>query len=303
MKIVFMGTPDFAVEVLRQLSEKYEVVLVVSQPDRERKKGVLLPTPVKACALELGIPVHQPEKIGKDHEPLREANADVLVTAAYGQFVPSKVLNIFKNTINVHGSLLPKYRGGAPIQRAIMNGDKQTGITLIEMANKLDAGKMYAKVSYDILPQDTSSDVFEKLSFLGAQLLLAHIEDIVSGKNEGQEQDENLVVLAPNIVAEEEKLSFTKKSQEIVNHIHALAMTPGAYVNVHNIKVKVFDAEVVSFDSNDVPGTVLSIKKELLIRTLDGAIKITKILVPGKKIMHTRDFLNGQKIFNLGDVI
>lgn len=303
MKIVFMGTPDFAVEVLRQLSLKYEVVLVVSQPDRERKKGVLLPTPVKACALELGIPVHQPEKIGKDYEPLREANADVLVTAAYGQFVPSKVLNIFKNTINVHGSLLPKYRGGAPIQRAIMNGDKQTGITLIEMANKLDAGKMYAKVSYDILPQDTSSDVFEKLSFLGAQLLLAHIEDIVSGKNEGQEQDENLVVLAPNIAAEEEQLSFTKKSQEIVNHIHALAMTPGAYVNVHNIKVKVFDAEVVSFDSNDVPGTVLSIKKELLIRTLDGAIRITKILVPGKKIMPTRDFLNGQKIFNLGDVI
>lgn len=303
MKIVFMGTPDFAVEVLRQLAEKYEVVLVVSQPDRERKKGVLLPTPVKACALELGIPVHQPEKIGKDYEPLREANADVLVTAAYGQFVPSKVLNIFKNTINVHGSLLPKYRGGAPIQRAIMNGDKQTGITLIEMANKLDAGKMYAKVFYDILPQDTSSDVFEKLSFLGAQLLLAHIEDIVSGKNEGQEQDENLVVLAPNIAAEEEKLSFTKKSQEIVNHIHALAMTPGAYVNVHNIKVKVFDAEVVSFDSNDVPGTVLSIKKELLIRTLDGAIRITKILVPGKKIMQTRDFLNGQKIFNLGDVI
>lgn len=303
MKIVFMGTPDFAVPILEGLAQRYEVVLVVSQPDRIRKKGVLFPTPVKAKALELGIPVHQPEKIGDDYEKVSASGATVLVSAAYGQYVPSKVLNLFQKTINVHGSLLPKYRGGAPIQRCIMDGASETGITLIEMARKLDAGRMYAKCSYTIQEEDTSTSVFEALSKLGAHLLLQHIESIVSGENAGEVQVEQEATTAPNLLPDEEKISFDKPAFLVARHIHALAFEPGAYVLIGDTKLKVFGARVVKDETNAVPGTVLSLKKRVLIKTKEDAVELTWLLMPGKKMVSAKDFVNGQKLLKENEVI
>ena len=190
MKIVFIGTPEFAVPVLEALNSKYEVVLVISQPNRVKKKGVFLDTPVCAKAKELGLNIIQPEHIGEEYEYIKSLEADILVSAAYGQYVPSKVLNLFKKTLNVHGSLLPKHRGGAPIQRAIMNGDDVTGVTIIEMAKKLDAGLMYAKKEYVIKDTDTSDKVFSELSIIGTNLLMEVIEDIYNGVLAGEVQNE-----------------------------------------------------------------------------------------------------------------
>ena len=303
MKIVFMGTPEFSVPILRALNEKYEIVMVVSQPNRERKKGQLLPTPVCACAKELGLNIIQPEKIGLEYETLQALDADIMVTAAYGQYVPTKVLKLFKKCLNVHGSLLPKYRGGAPIQRAIMNGEKTTGVTIMEMVKALDAGVMYAKASYDILETDNSSKVFKELSLLGRDLLMANIEAIVSGKLEGEEQDESLVTYAPNLLASEEVVDFNKPAFLVARQINGLSLEPGAVIKTKDLALKVFEACAISDNSDYKPGTVLSLKKQVLIKTLDGAVSLNKILVPGKKVLEAKDFVNGQKILKEFDVI
>ena len=303
MRIVFMGTPEFSVPILKALNEKYEIVMVVSQPNRERKKGQLLPTPVCACAKELGLNIIQPEKIGLEYEKLQALNADIMVTAAYGQYVPTKILKLFKKCLNVHGSLLPKYRGGAPIQRAIMNGETTTGITIMEMVKALDAGVMYAKASYEILETDNSSKVFKELSLIGRDLLMAKIEDIVSGKLQGEKQDESLATYAPNLSASEELVDFNKSAFLVARQINGLALEPGAVVKLKDFSFKVFEAKAVADHSDFVPGTVLSLKKQVLIKTLDGAVALNKILVPGKKVLDAKDFVNGQKILKEFDVI
>lgn len=303
MKIVFMGTPDFAVPILKALNEKYEVVLVISQPNKIKKKGVLLDTPVASLAKSLNLNLYQPEKIGDGLEYIKSFNADILVTAAFGQYIPTKILNLFKKTMNVHGSLLPKYRGGAPIQRSIMNGDKITGITIIEMAKKLDAGVMYAKRECPILDTDNSSILFEKLSIIGRDLLLEVIDDIYLGKLKGEPQNEDEVTYAPNLLPEEEIVSFNKPAFEVVCQIKGLANNPGATIIFNDIKIKVFDAKVVLDNTDYKPGTVLSLKKQVLIKTIDNAVSLDLILVPGKKMISARDFVNGQKILKEFDVI
>ena len=303
MKIVFMGTPLFAVPILEALAKRYEVVLVVSQPDRLKKKNQLLPTPVHACADRLGIPCFQPEKVSTDYEVILSSGADVLITAAYGQFIPSKVLNHFKKCLNVHGSLLPKYRGGAPIQRSIMNLDEKTGVTIMEMVKKMDAGSMYAKAECPITESDNATSMFEKLSLLGRDLLLANLEDIVSGKLKGTEQNEEEVTFAPNIRKEEEQIDFNRSSLEVIRQIAGLAMEPGAYFVVNNLKIKVFAAEAAEDDSSCVPGTVLSLQKQIKIKTKDQAVVLKSLLVPGKKIVSGKDFVNGQKILKENDVV
>lgn len=303
MKILFLGTPEFAVPILEKLNEKFEVCLVISQPDRAKKKNVLLPTPVKEAAMRLGIEVYQPEKIGEDLTPLIECGADVMVTAAYGQYVPSKVLKLFKKCINVHGSLLPKYRGGAPIQRSIIDGEEETGVTIMQMAKKLDGGLMYAKARYKILDSDTNSDVFYKLSHIGADLLVDNILDIVNGVNLGEVQDEALATYAPNLDASEEVIDFNKSSFLVARHINGMANEPGAYFVYNDVKVKVFKAMACECDIEAKPGTVLSLKKAVLIKTLDGAVYLQKLLLPGKKIMDAKDFVNGQRLLKENDVI
>ena len=303
MRIVFMGTPEFACNVLSGLNDKYEIALVISQPNREKKKGALIPTPVANLATELGLKLIQPEKIRDAYSDILEVKADVLVSAAYGQYIPSKILNLFKYKINVHGSLLPLHRGGAPIQRCLINGDAKTGVTIMEMAKGLDTGKIYSMAEYQIEDDDNSTTLFEKLSVIGRDLLLNTIEDIVSNKNLGIPQDDSKSTYSKNIEKEEELIKLNNTSRNIVNQIRGLAMTPGAYINVSNINLKVYKASIKEYSGNELPGTILSIKKEILIKTKDGAISLELVQMPGKKIITGKEFSNGQKLFTIGQVL
>lgn len=304
MKIIFMGTPNFAVPSLEALNEKYEVVLVVSQPAKpEGRKGILKNPPVALKALELGIQLFQPEHIKNEYEYFKNIKADMIVTAAYGQFIPTKILNLYKKCINVHGSLLPHHRGGAPIQRAIINGDKKTGVTIMEMVKKMDAGRMYASSEIPILDSDNNSSLFEKLAILGKNLLMENIEDIYNGKNEGIMQNEEEATISPNIAPEEEKINFNIDARNVFNLIRGLSDEPGAYCEYNGQRIKIYKASIEKNDSDASPGTIINIKKSLIVKCKTDAISILELQIPGKKRMNVKDFLNGQKLLNLNDII
>lgn len=304
MKIIFMGTPNFAVPSLEALNEKYEVVLVVSQPAKpEGRKGILKNPPVALKALELGIQLFQPEHIKNEYEYFKNIKADMIVTAAYGQFIPTKILNLYKKCINVHGSLLPHHRGGAPIQRAIINGDKKTGVTIMEMVKKMDAGRMYASSEIPILDSDNNSSLFEKLAIIGKNLLMENIEDIYNGKNEGIMQNEEEATISPNIAPEEEKINFNIDARKVFNLIRGLSDEPGAYCEYNGQRIKIYEASIEKNDSDASPGTIINIKKSLIVKCKTDAISILELQIPGKKRMNVKDFLNGQKLLNLNDII
>lgn len=304
MKIIFMGTPNFAVPSLEALNEKYEVVLVVSQPAKpEGRKGILKNPPVALKALELGIQLFQPEHIKNEYEYFKNIKADMIVTAAYGQFIPTKILNLYKKCINVHGSLLPHHRGGAPIQRAIINGDKKTGVTIMEMVKKMDAGRMYASSEIPILDSDNNSSLFEKLAIIGKNLLMENIEDIYNGKNEGIMQNEEEATISPNIAPEEEKINFNIDARKVFNLIRGLSDEPGAYCEYNGQRIKIYKASIEKNDSDASPGTIINIKKSLIVKCKTDAISILELQIPGKKRMSVKDFLNGQKLLNLNDII
>lgn len=304
MKIIFMGTPNFAVPSLEALNEKYEVLLVVSQPAKpEGRKGILKNPPVALKALELGIQLFQPEHIKNEYEYFKNIKADMIVTAAYGQFIPTKILNLYKKCINVHGSLLPHHRGGAPIQRAIINGDKKTGVTIMEMVKKMDAGRMYASSEIPILDSDNNSSLFEKLAIIGKNLLMENIEDIYNGKNEGIMQNEEEATISPNIAPEEEKINFNIDARKVFNLIRGLSDEPGAYCEYNGQRIKIYKASIEKNDSDASPGTIINIKKSLIVKCKTDAISILELQIPGKKRMNVKDFLNGQKLLNLNDII
>lgn len=304
MKIIFMGTPNFAVPSLEALNEKYEVVLVVSQPAKpEGRKGILKNPPVALKALELGIQLFQPEHIKNEYEYFKNIKADMIVTAAYGQFIPTKILNLYKKCINIHGSLLPHHRGGAPIQRAIINGDKKTGVTIMEMVKKMDAGRMYASSEIPILDSDNNSSLFEKLAIIGKNLLMENIEDIYNGKNEGIMQNEEEATISPNIAPEEEKINFNIDARKVFNLIRGLSDEPGAYCEYNGQRIKIYKASIEKNDSDASPGTIINIKKSLIVKCKTDAISILELQIPGKKRMNVKDFLNGQKLLNLNDII
>lgn len=299
-----MGTPNFAVPSLEALNEKYEVVLVVSQPAKpEGRKGILKNPPVDLKALELGIQLFQPEHIKNEYEYFKNIKADMIVTAAYGQFIPTKILNLYKKCINVHGSLLPHHRGGAPIQRAIINGDKKTGVTIMEMVKKMDAGRMYASSEIPILDSDNNSSLFEKLAIIGKNLLMENIEDIYNGKNEGIMQNEEEATISPNIAPEEEKINFNIDARKVFNLIRGLSDEPGAYCEYNGQRIKIYKASIEKNDSDASPGTIINIKKSLIVKCKTDAISILELQIPGKKRMTIKDFLNGQKLLNLNDII
>lgn len=299
-----MGTPNFAVPSLEALNEKYEVVLVVSQPAKpEGRKGILKNPPVALKALELGIQLFQPEHIKNEYEYFKNIKADMIVTAAYGQFIPTKILNLYKKCINVHGSLLPHHRGGAPIQRAIINGDKKTGVTIMEMVKKMDAGRMYASSEIPILDSDNNSSLFEKLAIIGKNLLMENIEDIYNGKNEGIMQNEEEATISPNIAPDEEKINFNIDARKVFNLIRGLSDEPGAYCEYNGQRIKIYKASIEKNDSDASPGTIINIKKSLIVKCKTDAISILELQIPGKKRMNVKDFLNGQKLLNLNDII
>lgn len=305
MRIVFMGTPEFSVNVLEGLLEKYEVVLVVTQPDKlVGRKQTLEYSPVKKAALQHGLSVFQPIKIKDDYQAVLDAKPDIIITAAFGQFIPNVILNYPKyGCVNVHGSLLPKYRGGSPIQTSIINGEKETGITIMYMASKMDAGDIIAQRSIPILPEDDNGTMFDKLSVLGRDLLLETLPSIFEGTNVRIPQDEEKVTYAYNITHNDQFINWNKTSDEIVNFVRGLAPNPTALTSINGTIIKVFKAKKVSDEVSGVPGEVIKLNKELLVCTSSGVISILELQQAGKNKMDAKSFLNGQKILTLNCVL
>ncbi|MGG1553262.1 methionyl-tRNA formyltransferase [Paenibacillus ferrarius] len=305
MNIIFMGTPEFAVPSLQTLiAEGYNVVAVVSQPDRPKgRKRVLTPTPVKAEAEKHGITVLQPEKLRSPEsvERLRELKPDLIVTAAYGQILPKAVLELPQHgCINIHASLLPKYRGGAPIHHAVIRGESVTGVTIMYMAVGLDTGDMIAKVELPILDTDTTGTLFEKLSVAGADLLKRTLPDLLAGRIKAVPQVEAEAIYSPNISREDELLDWSRTSRELWNHIRGLNPFPGAYTLWNGDVMKVWAAvkpEGGSGAAGAGPGTVLSCSAQgLEVATGDGSLLLTEIQPAGKKAMPVAEFVRGVQI-------
>lgn len=305
MKIVFMGTPAFAVPSLRMLLEEgYEVVAVVTQPDRPQgRKKMLAPSPVKEAALELGLPVLQPERMRRP-EAVAELAAyepDLIVTAAYGQILPKSVLELPKNgCVNVHGSLLPKYRGGAPIQRCIINGEKVTGVTLMYMAEGLDTGDMISRVEVPIEDEDTSGTMFDKLSLAGRDLLKAEMPRLAAGRVEAAVQDDSEATYAPNLSREDERIDWTAGSLATYNRIRGLVPFSGAFTLWNGETFKVWAAAKPSAGNaggSAEPGTVLSVSERgVEVKTGDGILLLTTVQPAGKKAMSAADFSRGASL-------
>lgn len=297
-RIVFMGTPTFAVPVLKSLIENYNVVLVVSQPDREKdRKGNILMTPTKEVAIENNIPVYQPLKIKEEYQTILDYKPDIIITCAYGQIIPDIILDYPKyGCINVHGSLLPKLRGGAPIHHAIINGDKETGITIMYMASKMDAGDIISQKSLKIEENDNLDYIYNKMSVLGSELLIDTLPSIFNKTNSRIKQDESLVTFGFNIRKEEEKIDFDKSSTDIHNRIRGLSSIPGAYAILDNKRVKIYESFITDKVSNKGPGTIIDINKDgMYVATKDRIIKITDLKIEGKKRCKIQDFINGVK--------
>ena len=299
IRVVFMGTPDFSVPVLKGLIENYQVVGVVSQPDRKvgRHQEVEF-TPIKKVAVDNNILVLQPEKIRKDYMSVLELKPDIIVTCAYGQIIPKELLDYPKyGCINVHASLLPKLRGGAPIHHAIIDGYKKTGITIMYMDEAMDSGDIISQRETEISDIDTLESLHDRLSEMGRDLLLDTLPYILDGTNQRIKQDINEVTYAYNIKREEEYLDFNKSSRELFNQIRGLNPHPGSSCVIGEKEFKVFMARIEKVDtSKDIPGEVLHIYKDGLgIATKDYELVITDIKKSGKKRMLASSFINGIK--------
>lgn len=299
LKVVFMGTPTFSVPILQSLIEKTNVVLVVSQPDREKnRKGELLPTPIKELANKYNIDVFQPSNIKKEYQKIIEYNPDIIITCAYGQIIPETLLNYPKyGCINVHGSLLPKLRGGAPIHHAIINGDKTTGITIMYMDKKMDSGDIINQKEIPILDTDNLDSLYKKMSILGRDLLISTLPSIINGTNKRIKQDENEASFGLNITKEEEKIDFTKSSLEIHNLIRGLSSIPGAYCMLNGKRLKIYGSNMTNIPSLNNPGKIEKIDKTgIYINTVDNIIIFNDIKLEGKKRCLVKDFINGIKM-------
>ena len=304
-KIVFMGTPKFAVPILEMLIENFGVDLVITQPDKKvGRKKVLTAPPVKILAEEKGIRVLQPEKISGDEDvlaELKELNPDIIITAAYGQLVPESILEIPKyKCINVHGSLLPKLRGGAPIQYSILEDHGKTGITIMYMVKKLDAGDMISKVEVDILDSDNYESLHDKLSIAGRDLLKETLPNIFTGNIAPEKQDDSLATFARNILREDEKIDWNKSAREIFNQIRALDPTPGAFTYLDENVLKIWNSEVVDLEENfssKKVGTIIKQDKKhiYLLCGENTVLKVKELQISGKKRMPVVNFLSNKK--------
>ena len=297
IKLIFMGTPDFSATVLKGLleSDQYEVLAVVTQPDRAvgRKKEIRM-TPVKEVALSYGLPIYQPEKLSgsPEMEAIMNLGADGIVTAAFGQFLPSKLLASMNFVVNVHASLLPKHRGGAPIHYALIQGDKETGVTIMETVKEMDAGDMISRRSIPITDEDNVGTLFEKLAIVGRDLLLDTLPAYLSGDIQPEAQDPSQVTFSPNIRPEEERLDWTKTNRQLFNQIRGMNPWPVAHTLWQGGRFKIYEAELA--DGDGQPGEILEIgKRQLLVATGEGALALKTVQPAGKPKMTISDFLNG----------
>ena len=292
-----MGTPEFSVPVLEALIENYQVVGVVTQPDKEvGRHHEIKPTPVKEVALKNNILVLQPQRIKKEYQEILDLNADLIVTCAYGQMIPKEILDAPKyGCINVHASLLPKLRGGAPIHRAIINNETRTGITIMYMVEKMDAGDILAQEETPIFKEDNVGILHDRLSKMGAKLLIETIPDLVSGKIKPIPQKEEEVTYAWNIKREEEKIDFNQRTIDIYNQIRGLNPWPGGYALLEGKVVKIYEARISdSFFTTKKNGEIGKIYEDGIgVSTKDGEIIITKLQPSGKRKMLAKEYLNG----------
>jgi methionyl-tRNA formyltransferase len=302
-KIVFMGTPDFSVPILQQLiKDGYDVIGVVTQPDRPvGRKKILTPPPVKVEALKHSIPVFQPEKIRQEEEleKILSLNPDLIVTAAFGQILPNKLLEAPKyGCINVHASLLPELRGGAPIHYAIMQGKQKTGVTIMYMVEKLDAGDILTRIEVPIAEEDNVGTLHIKLSTAGAKLLAETLPLLLEGRLTPKPQNNEEATFAANIKREQEKINWTKTGEEIFNHIRALNPWPVAFTTVNGQVLKIWRSEKVSGQKMEVPGTIINIESDGFSVSTgnETAIKIIELQPSGKTKMMSEQFLRGSKI-------
>lgn len=298
MKIIFAGTPEFAVPTLQALLDSsHEICAVYTQPDRPAGRGrKLTPSPVKTLALQHAIPVYQPEnfKQAEDREALQALDADLMVVIAYGLILPQSVLDIpRKGCINVHGSLLPRWRGAAPIHRALMAGDTETGITIMNVVRKLDAGDMLYKIACPITVQDTSSTLHDRLADLGAQGLLHVVEHIERGTVVAEPQDDALVTYAEKLDKAEAILDWQRPAIELDRQIRGLNAWPVAQTSFQGETLRVWFSQTIDASSQGLsPGTVSTRDHALDVATGDGMLRLLEVQLPGGKRVSGKDFLN-----------
>ena len=305
-RIIFMGTPEISATVFEGLLlDGYNVVALIAQPDRPvgRKKEIV-PVPTKVVAQKYNIPVYQPVKIRKEYEFVNELKPDLILTLAYGQIVPQGLLDIPRlGCINLHGSLLPKYRGAAPIQYALLNNEKVTGMTLMKMVKEMDAGEMYMTEEVEISDEDNSTSLFKKMGDAALRLALRSLPLYLEGKLPGIPQDESLVTFAPSIKPEEEKIDLNKTKEEIFGQIRALSDVPGAYLYIDELKLKIYKAKIVSNEVSSIVGSIIRADKGgLYIQCVNGVLALLELQKEGKNRMDYKSFINGNQNL-LGKVV
>ena len=296
LKVVFMGTPDFAVPILEKLITDTEVLLVVTQPDKVRgRNNKISVAPIKEIAVKNNIEVFQPEKIKQDYQTIIDKNPDIIITAAYGQIIPEELLFFTKyKAINVHASLLPKYRGGAPINRAIENGEKYLGITIMYMDKLMDNGDMISQRKIELKEEDNFDTMNKKLSILGRDLLMDTLPSIINSTNERIKQKEEDVTIIKLLNKEELLIDFNNDFISVFNKIRSLDSVPGAYAFLNNKKYKLYDVRLGKNVIDEI-GKIVDIKDYLEIACKNGTIKVYSIQEEGKKKMNIKDFFNGHK--------
>ena len=302
MKIVFMGTPDFSVNALENIVKAgHDVVGVITQPDKPKGRGGKMQyTPVKEKALELGLDVYQPQRVKETEfiEKLKEMNPDAIVVIAFGQILPKAILDMPKyGCIIVHASLLPKYRGAAPIQWSVIDGEKETGVTTMYMNEGLDTGDIIDKVVVPIDKKETGGSLFDKLAIEGGKLILKTLIELENGTAVRTPQDDSKSNYAGMINKQLGKIDFNKSANEIERLIRGLNPWPSAYTKMDGKTLKIWDADVDDSENDSAPGTITEVGKDFIrVATGKGSLKILELQLEGKKRMKTRDFLNGAKI-------
>jgi methionyl-tRNA formyltransferase len=296
VKILYMGTPEMSAHVLSGLIEAgFSIIGLVCQEDKEvGRKKTLEPPPTKVVALAHGIPVFQPHKIRLDFEFAKALDFDLIVTMAYGQIIPQGLLDLPKvGCLNLHGSLLPKYRGAAPIQRAIMAGEKETGITLMRMVAAMDAGEMFDKEKVTIEPNDTYTLLCSKMAEAAKVVILRDALKFANGELPGEPQDEKEVTIANKIKPEDEHLPLFLPVEQAVNYVRGLSEAPGAYLLLEDKKLKIYHAHVANHNLIRAVGEVIPDSKHLLIQFYDGEMEVDVLQLEGKKKMDAASFLLG----------
>ena len=298
MKVIFMGTPDFAVGTLEALHEAgHEITLVVSQPDKPKGRGhALQPTPVKAAAEHLGLPVFQPAKVREAADMLEQTPADVIVVAAFGQLIPSRILHMKKfGCVNVHASLLPKYRGAAPIQWAVIDGEKESGVTIMQMDEGLDTGDVLVCEKMPVDPEETSGELFDRVTAVGARVLCETIPAIAAGTLKPQKQDHENATLAPMLDKAMAEFKLSESAAHIHNWVRGMNPWPGAwFMTAGGKKVKVMECRVAP-SNGEAPGTVLA-TKPLTVACGEGAVQLLHVVPEGKKPMDGTSFAAGLRL-------